>query len=187
MIVPRPWLWLWRQMHSTRKLPPIKAVRVLLSNQSDDCKTDRVSVVRLLFWLRLWYGCGGEYSGTGRKDTSSTSIIITTRLLFTCGMDPVLIYSVTIATTTTTTTTRRIVNTQSINTRIRIFFCRHHYLFIVCYCIRLCFLSYHHSILSIIIIIIIIITIIATIVVRTLCGKNSNSSNNNNKTMNTYR
>ena len=42
-------------------------------------------------WLRLrlrwWrgFGCGG----TGRKDTSCTSIIITTRLLFTCGdVDP---------------------------------------------------------------------------------------------------
>ena len=57
-------------------------------------------------------GCGGEFAGTGRTDSSSiTSIIITTRLYcnnnthkqnknthiivsFTCGMDPVLIYSV---------------------------------------------------------------------------------------------
>ena len=86
-------------------------------------------------WLLRGCGCGGECGGTGRYDTSTTSII-TTRFMFTCGMDPVLIYSI------TTTTTSRIINTKSINIRGRICYCHqhhhhHHRVCILC-CIVIC-------------------------------------------------
>ena len=64
-----------------------------------------------------------------------------------CGVDPVLIYSV-------STTTSRIINTSSINTRVRIYYCHHHHhhhhVFSVLYCILFCLFLISVPLLSIV-------------------------------------